>query len=1337
MGFMNRRKPKEQEQTDVQASDSQISQSLSKRSKKGKKNAPEPKVELDLSTALPDNESFRTSLMMANLSARFSMLREQDDPSTKIGKANDDSVLFPKRASRLNLFNHNPLTDIAEVSSIRSSLIKPPFAREDRAQSVGSDGYASDQDGSIMNRSKPGEGNNLFGGRQKLYRIPVGSTSAKTLPDTDSERGASGMSGRVVYQSDVSLSMFQIREKEQEERRLREQHHRSDSSNNTGVDEAEAASSPSTTAFSKDRGTNSSTTSGPLGRRTSTAATSVASEPRGSFAENRSATSLVTSKPIVEEAAPLDRASAVQRKLYGQAVEQSSPTHRAVRNVLEGSTRPRAATYEKKPNTLSPSKSASNLSGKYSRPGPFYPPATFRTASPPPSTTPPGMVPMDLGLRDNGPSPGQAYGSLPPLSPPPSDGEDVLTYANSLQPEDRGKATAMGLFNRPQKQYDEQQFSQRQVQMHEGHISPLPQRQSPVRRGDNASPDPQTESSEESRYSPTDSSQTRQTESRYSPVDNSLSRLGYYQSPRLPPNSVSSPTSPAATTLRSPHNQPEILPETYSRARARPDPLITHQNMGLPAMEDERKANRTIESLPHKAGIPVSNPAQNGTFLDNFSPSDDEPDTSFESAQSFSRRPPSGVHPALRDGTIDFEFGPSVSSTHKSSETTTLASDETERALWTGGMNHAISEPSPSSGDENDGDNVGSTTSGGLGLSGMIRSHLRQDSDRSSIYPPASISQSGAPALESPRLGTSARSQNQPESIHSNPWEFDDVHGRASHAEVPEGTQDPTLAMFQNAKQILSQATAFQNQAKSKAQQVLGDEAPLSAGNAPVGRSWQDEMRLRHQRDGSTETKKERDEFLNELAERRKRVQETVKSKVDTSNRPASPMRHTDRIVNGATNPLSTLKHKTSKSSMKPWQPEHQTKAMKMLGITNGSTGEMSPDISPEDQWKEEEERMLQDFARRKPRSPSTPLTGPRPAYNGAPRAASPRTSPYEDSEGQRQRSITPTTARNPRRGRAESNTSGRSKSRVGRPREDTERAMVAGTGNYGGLYDKSNKTPSVISLPRPSLDGGDQPLYERSSSAMSNGGQRSNSRQTAHGYFDNPTSMQGYNEPISATELPPPLPIQAYSANSTPPLSSPALSNVSTPTFSSYPISHDGGGLLPSFGHRSASGLAGRKKSVTKNMISDPTLLSSTSNIPAVSLPAPPGFRPHEFASPPLPTMNPRRRRPTTTATTQNPFAAPGNGQMEMNAGLPSMPESPNRPHHQFEERSTFSDEGEQRQFRQRARLRKTSSEGGNLNAKARQQAMMASSPAIPRFPPSIGYSKPPPAHALNGGMF
>lgn len=1334
MGFINRRKTKEQEEG--QASDSPFGlSSTSKKSKKGKKNAPEPKIELDLSTALPDNDSFRTSLMMTNLTARFSMLREQDDPNTKIGKASDDSVLFPKRASRLNLFNHNPLTDIAEVSSVRSSMIKPPFAREDRSHSLGSDGYASDDGGSIMNRSKPGEGNNLFGGRQKLYRIPASASSAKNLPDGDAaEREASGMSGRVVYQNDVSLSMFQqIREKEREEKRRREQHHRSDSSNNTEGDEIEAASSPSTTAFSKDRGTNSSTTSGPLGRRTSTAATSVASEPRGSFAENRSAISLVTSKPIAEEVAPLDHTAPFQRKLYGQAVDQSSPTHRAVRNVLEGSTRPRAATYEKKSHALSPSKSASNLSGKYSRPGAFYPPTNFRTASPPPSSTPPGMVPMDLGLRDTGPhgtSSGQVYGSLPPLSPPPSDGEDVLTYTNSVQPEDRGKATAMGLFNRPQKQYDELQFSQRQVQMHEGRISPLPQRQSPERSDDNVSPFPRTESPEKGRYSPTIRTEIPHTESRYSPIHTSSSKVGYRESPRLPSISASGPP-PVTTTSRAIPNQPKISPGTVARARARADSMIKHQNVELAAMEAERQATRGLDFPPYKIAGSVSDPAQSGTFLDNFSPSDDEPDAPFERFQPSSRRPPSDVHPALRDGTIDFAFEPSVSTANTSSGTSTSASDETERALWTEDANHAISEPSPPSLDESDSSPTDLTPGGGLGLSGLIRSHLRHDSDKSSIYPPASLSQSRASVLESPRLGTSARSQNQPESIHSNPWEFDDVHVRTVRVEVPNETQDPTFMMSQKAKQILGQATAFQNQAMTKARQVLGDDAPLSATDAPVGRSWQEEMRLHHQRGGSTGTEQENQMFDHEIAERQRMVKENVQSMIETNNRPASPTRHPYRNAGGPMNPLSALKHKTSKSSLRPRPGEHQNKAMKMLGIANGGMNESSPEIQQEDQWKEEEERMLREHARRKGRSPSSPLTGPRPPYNGAPRAASPRTSPYEDSERLRQRSVTPTTARNTRRDRAEPLPSGQLRSRGERPREDTERPMVAGTGNYAGLY-KSNKAPSVITLPRPSLDTADQDFYERSTSATSTGRHRSNSRHTTAGYFDNTSSTQGYSEPISVSELPPPLPIQAYSANSTPPLSSPALSNVSTPTLATHPISNEGG-LPSSFGHRPATGLAGRKKSVTKNMISDPTLLSSTSNIPSVSLPAPPDFRPHELASPPLPIMDPRRRRQTTT---QNLSSGTGNID-KGDARLPSAPESPNRAQTRFEERSTFSDDGEQRQPKQRARLRKTSSEGGNMNLKARQQAMMASSPAMPRFPPSIGYSKPPPAHALNGGMF
>lgn len=135
----------------------------------------QPKPEVDLANVLPSTDQFRTSLLMPNLSARFSMLREQDDPFTLIGKASDDSVLH-KRVSRFG-----DLADIAEASSIR-----PPFANSRAESTISGDGYATDDDsmygGSVMSRARPGESNNLFGGRQKIYKIPVGgSASTKDL----------------------------------------------------------------------------------------------------------------------------------------------------------------------------------------------------------------------------------------------------------------------------------------------------------------------------------------------------------------------------------------------------------------------------------------------------------------------------------------------------------------------------------------------------------------------------------------------------------------------------------------------------------------------------------------------------------------------------------------------------------------------------------------------------------------------------------------------------------------------------------------------------------------------------------------------------------------------------------------------------------------------------------------------------------------------------------------------------------------------------------------------------------------------------------------------------
>lgn len=65
-----------------------------------------------------------------------------------------------------------------------------------------------------MSRARRVEGNNLFGGRQKIYKIPVRPGDGS--PDT--EAGRRGM-GKAVYEHDINMSAFQrLRLKEKEER---------------------------------------------------------------------------------------------------------------------------------------------------------------------------------------------------------------------------------------------------------------------------------------------------------------------------------------------------------------------------------------------------------------------------------------------------------------------------------------------------------------------------------------------------------------------------------------------------------------------------------------------------------------------------------------------------------------------------------------------------------------------------------------------------------------------------------------------------------------------------------------------------------------------------------------------------------------------------------------------------------------------------------------------------------------------------------------------------------------------------------------------------------------
>lgn len=233
--------------------------------------SPAPKQEIDLSTALPTNDDFRTSLLMSGLSARFSMLREQDDPNSMLGKASDDSVLSPRRASRLQIDfrTRGDLSDIEEVASIHGS-IRPPFTPS-TSEFNRHDGYDTDDDigyhqkQSMLDRPRQAEGNMLFGGRQKIYKIAPGNST-----------------GRQLYDHDVSQTTFQKHRRAERQQKEALQALDAKGSSQFTFD-AFSSSRPSEESSSADaqrqsHDTSSSTHSHPSNMtRTSTAATSITS----------------------------------------------------------------------------------------------------------------------------------------------------------------------------------------------------------------------------------------------------------------------------------------------------------------------------------------------------------------------------------------------------------------------------------------------------------------------------------------------------------------------------------------------------------------------------------------------------------------------------------------------------------------------------------------------------------------------------------------------------------------------------------------------------------------------------------------------------------------------------------------------------------------------------------------------------------------------------------------------------------------------------------------------------------------------------------------------------
>lgn len=1144
----------------------------SKLSWKSKKEQ-EEKPELDLANALPSTDDFRTSLLMPKLSARFSMLREQDDPDSLIGKASDDSVLFPKRASRLNLFGHSPnlLADIDEASIDGRSSTN--LGRTDSFVSGGDGGYGTDDDrshnGSIMSRARRTEGNNLFGGRQKVYKIPT-----KTANGSGSESGRAPL-GRALYEHDLSMSAFQrLRLKEKDEERAAEE--------NQHESPAQESEDGLSSMSSMQRTTSSSTASGLTAYgRTSTAATSIDEEPSstgtGGAGEN--------SKPGFIGSMAAERGPFKSRRLYGQGLAQSAQNqHNTTLHRLESLSRQRAGTPELPLLTRTYSRSATNLRDRLQILGITEPtPETSRPTSPPSSATSPKLSSNDSDPKVPKSQLTSAYG-VPPLSPPVSENEELGTLAAALQPEDHGKATAMGLFNKPQTSFDENQFTRRQLQMHQGRSTP------PLRR------------------------------------------------PPSPPGQM----TPQERIGRS---------RGFSNTSgwSRPESASSHYS------ESHRAANHSIApSIEASPAGPAS-----GAFFANPSP-----DASDDENGEFNARDVAAaidaVHPAFRSSPPSKPATPpeehqSILPEVRFSDLDDLKPIAENEASERGSVaDHSNVLP-----EKPDSPTLGPS---GLGLSGLIRTHLRRDSDRSSFHLP--------------------------------------------HSPVfpPEPNDDEVDRSVANGSDT---ADGYSQRASTD-----GNSSRDSQDHSKVP-SWADELKSKHRRQGSTETQREREEFEIELAERRRRVQEKLRGFAESESRSASPIsgRQTPDYP-PQTKPGNAFALLKSKNPKHPFFSRQDPKNAKTLGLASAST----PSLVPDDPWREEDEKMSFSFGKHSNTS-SPQIAGERSVRS---RVAAFGRSSHEDSrESSRSRGVSPRSSMRSQRDRSSSDASGRSKSRTRyRDRDDLGilEEDAAGSPEPFPHFDQ-RAAPSVPSSTRPSVDVHDRSTsYDRCSSAAS-GRYRSGSRSATSSYFDRPPVPAPSSNPSMIGVSPRPSPIAPYSANTTPPLQemSPNPSTTSLPTHA--PAAH----ALP----QRAPGHGGlQKRVIDKTQISEPTFVSCTSNVPTVGLP-PGASLSNGMETPPIPPMNPRRRRQTTTQTILGALKGEKHESYHPTSIVSGPPE----------EHSTFSDDNDKGSKSRHNKLRKASSEGGNLNSTARQQAMAAAAAPLPPAPAVPQY--PPPNVPIEGGMF
>ncbi|KAK5117956.1 hypothetical protein LTR62_004000 [Meristemomyces frigidus] len=1133
------------------------------------KKIPETRPELNIAAALPTSDDFRTSLLMPNLSKRFSMLREQDDPNSLLGKASDDSVLQPRRRSRMADFGFgsNGLNDILEVQSTRSS-IKPGF-HFGRQGSFGSQGYGSDCGDSsasaVMGRSRPGEGNNMFGGRQKVYKIAGGASS-------------SGL-GKAVYEDDIGMSAFQRYRKEREA--VDDWQVEDEPSFDFGLDSADAHSgvqddtqnqvmndsakdlshSPSLSSYDKKRSTTSSTAHSEA--RSSTAATSVASQQ----APGTTPSLVAASQPPAPTVAtpPLKRSDTQKRRLYEQGLnEHMQEQQTSAMSRLNSLHRQRPLNNGvQSPPYLYTAKSDTNLAPVKPQQQQLY---ALRSQSPPP------MAPLTTfgSLRKPGSNTGSPLTSGPqsPVSPQIMEFPE-LTQA--LEPGDRGKATAMGAFNKPKQSFDENQYLERQQQL----------QRSLSRKNSRKVSTPLAEQQRTARLEQVEREQN------------------------------ASSSSLQQGTGRS---------EVQERERSNSNHSTRSRSQSASGKHEPTKAYNVFQnaanSMAAKAGAPQYDTHR--TFFGNISASDSEEEEDamqqepYHSQHSYGfgdhgRWQPAGLapvseHPAFRG----HQSKPSlVEEEDEEMEPQPLRTSPSSRTLQldaTGANTPSFVSP------ELDSPTLGPSTS--QPLNGLVH-HLRQASNQSSVYPmdeapemPSTFwntMHSGRDAVHS-AIDTDSRVESTYTTSNSNPWDLDDAdvsYGALENRE--EGVVSPVAESYRDESRLGMRAPS-----RAGGQQDRQSAVSQEAEGAPA-QPWQHELRKQHNRDASTATQAERDAFANELAARRNAVQENLKSIVENQNqsRGASPA----PSANGAFKAFGMLRQKSSRESVDTGRgPSAPTKAMKMLGIGGGNGTASSATLNSQ------YEHNGYSFEAQRPRKNSGP--GGRAPPTPQPARMPPNVPGGEWDPQTRTRGDSNSRARS--RSNSEA-TTGRSRSRTGPYRDDLEKAMIEGTGSSAACL--PNLSPMITRelTPRASPDPSSSAFDGQARS-------RSNSRPGLNTYFDAKNTQLGSMPPTPrlATGLSPGSYTTAGNASRSP--VSPLVQNIPTPPMSGNNTPHSAN-FLPHMSTIQPRQGGLRKRTVSKWDISEPTLISATSNVDTVELPEGASLKNGLEPAPPLPPINPKRR--------------------------------------------------------------------------------------------------------------